>query len=497
MINKTYIISVLSGAMLFGLTLSAQTLYVNGSTIYSNNGGVIYVNGTVQNEDGIIEIDNTSSNPAELIIEENFINNDIAGGDGNYRIYGDWINNSTFNAGLGTVFIEGNDQLLSGTASTSFYNLNLDGTGTKTQTIDQYCNGILNLNNIELKTETYVFHMQNTNANAIIRESGYVSSLNNGYLARNTNLSDTYLFPVGSSLLTYRYRPVEITPTDASDNTYTVRLANIDATDEGNDVSLYEEEICEVNPLFYHQINRSIGSSVADIDIFYDNTDDGYWDGISNWSDSDTEWSIITGSTSTEDTPMYIATALDWNNFTQIEYALFKIMPNPIITLEDEYCVCDDPTTLLATPDVGIWAGTGITNTATGEFDPAIAGPGEHSIIYTVTYGACTNSDSIIIIVNDDISDLLIPNVLTPNGDSHNDTWAIQGVRKYDAVIINIFDRWGNEIFTFSGTGELYEDPVHQWDGTYKDKDVPMGNYVYVVSLDGEQVFKNTLTVIR
>jgi gliding motility-associated-like protein len=51
-----------------------------------------------------------------------------------------------------------------------------------------------------------------------------------------------------------------------------------------------------------------------------------------------------------------------------------------------------------ATPG-GTWSGTGITNTATGTFDPATAGPGTHTITYTVT-GSCGTTSTLDIVVN-------------------------------------------------------------------------------------------------
>ena len=68
--------------------------------IYAKEGAMFYVDGTVQNQDGIINISENAGNNAELIIKNDFINNANAGGDGYYRVYGDWINNNTFNSML-------------------------------------------------------------------------------------------------------------------------------------------------------------------------------------------------------------------------------------------------------------------------------------------------------------------------------------------------------------------------------------------------------------
>lgn len=63
----------------------------------------------------------------------------------------------------------------------------------------------------------------------------------------------------------------------------------------------------------------------------------------------------------------------------------------------DEFCLNDPSATL--TPNVagGTWSGPGITNSSTGEFNPSIAGVGQHAIAYTRPCG----SDTAIIIVNE------------------------------------------------------------------------------------------------
>jgi gliding motility-associated-like protein len=69
---------------------------------------------------------------------------------------------------------------------------------------------------------------------------------------------------------------------------------------------------------------------------------------------------------------------------------------------------------------------------------------------------------------------LIIPEIITPNGDGFNDTWIIEGAWFYQDIIVEVFDRWGKRVFHSDG----YPEP---WDGTMNDKDLPMDSYHFVI----------------
>ena len=384
----------------FSFQLLSQVVYNNGLDIYAKEGAIFFVDGTVQNEAGLIEVEENVGNNAQLIIQQDFLNNATAGGNGYYRVLGNWINNSVFNAGTGTVFLEGANQLLDGSVSTYFNNLTLDGSGLKTQTIDQYCTGILDLKHLELQNEVFGFYVTNTDVGAIIRTTGFVSALDGGFLSRQTNSVSMYLYPVGSSVGVTRYRPVELTPSDASANTYTVRMANVLATTEGYDVNALPPKICEVNPEFYHQINQTVGTASVDLDVFYNETEDGEWDGLAKWTTSPDLWERIMTTVITPGAPFNEALVASWNDFVEIPYILYRYLPDPTITNPGAFCEYDLSQNLVAADPGGTWTGTGITDAVNGTFDPATAGPGLHAITYEVGSGTCVNTDQIDITVN-------------------------------------------------------------------------------------------------
>lgn len=70
-----------------------------------------------------------------------------------------------------------------------------------------------------------------------------------------------------------------------------------------------------------------------------------------------------------------------------------------------------------------------------------------------------------------------VPNAFTPNDDGINSTFKIVygSIKNFQ---INIYDRWGNFLFT---TKDIREN----WDGTFKGKPCPDGVYVYTIKYSG------------
>src|SRR5690606_29460810 len=72
---------------------------------------------------------------------------------------------------------------------------------------------------------------------------------------------------------------------------------------------------------------------------------------------------------------------------------------DPSITPVGPFCANGTATTLNAATAGGTWSGPGITDAATGAFDPVAAGPGLHVVTYSVTVGGCTSTDTENILV--------------------------------------------------------------------------------------------------
>ncbi len=108
--------------------------------------------------------------------------------------------------------------------------------------------------------------------------------------------------------------------------------------------------------------------------------------------------------------------------------------------------------------------------------------PGIYSVIVTNDLG-CAASDSILI--GDVICDqIFLPIAFSPNQDGTNDSYHILNAEDVAALDFNIYNRWGQLIFTSN-------DATIGWNGKYKNQDCDLGVYIFV--LNG--VLKNGIAV--
>ena len=86
---------------------------------------------------------------------------------------------------------------------------------------------------------------------------------------------------------------------------------------------------------------------------------------------------------------------------------------------------------------------------------------------------------------------LEIPNFFSPNGDNMNDIWAPNNRNFFPNIEVKIYDRYGRVVAIL--------DNVAGWDGRYEGKEVPTGDYWYVVNANdpSNQRFVGHFTLYR
>ena len=122
--------------------------------------------------------------------------------------------------------------------------------------------------------------------------------------------------------------------------------------------------------------------------------------------------------------------------------------------------------------------------------DP-IASPPDN-VIYTLSVisdQGCVATDQVLIKV---LKLPEVPNTFTPNGDGVNDLWNIKNLSNYPNPIIQVFNRYGDKIFSSFSADEI------TWDGKFRGTDAPVGTYYYIVKPgSGRGVVSGSVTILR
>lgn len=96
--------------------------------------------------------------------------------------------------------------------------------------------------------------------------------------------------------------------------------------------------------------------------------------------------------------------------------------------------------------------------------------------------GGCSDTASLQV----DIIEIVIPNIMTPNGDGYNDFFEITNIERLQNTNVTIYNRWGKKVLDANN----YQ---NDWAGEkYAD-----GTYYYVITLGGETYFHGTVTLLR
>ncbi|MBC8045914.1 MAG: T9SS type A sorting domain-containing protein [Fimbriimonadaceae bacterium] len=150
---------------------------------------------------------------------------------------------------------------------------------------------------------------------------------------------------------------------------------------------------------------------------------------------------------------------------------------------DDTICLPEDAITLVGDPEGGTFSGTGMSGNI---FDPAVAGVGVHTIIYTYTDAiGCSNSDSIVFYVDvcDGISEVNKTQIkIYPN--PANDYFIAEFSIEENALLY-LHDVNGNI---------LLEEKINKQQNNIPVSNIPTG--IYMIQIQSGEVFFNTLLVI-
>jgi gliding motility-associated-like protein len=102
---------------------------------------------------------------------------------------------------------------------------------------------------------------------------------------------------------------------------------------------------------------------------------------------------------------------------------------------------------------------------------------GNHTV--TVTDAAGCSVDEVLDLGCTELIPIVVPQLITPNGDGKNDVWIIQNIEQYPEIKVWVYNRWGNLVYQ----SQPY---VNDWNGYYTEGGnvngpLPASTYFYLI----------------
>ncbi len=202
--------------------------------------------------------------------------------------------------------------------------------------------------------------------------------------------------------------------------------------------------------------------------------------------------SIISTNQTIKVKPYTTTTYIFSGNNNDTAWFTVNVVNPPIINLGNDTTVCIGKAILL-NPNINNaiyqWQDSSANTTYKVNY------PGVYWVKTTIP-PHCSNWDTIIVnYQNCETGGIFIPNAFTPNSDGSNDIFKVETVLEFKEFKLMIFDRTSELIFESTDINK-------GWDGTFKNKTVPLGVYIYmltgIIKDTGEQIKRTgSITVLR
>jgi gliding motility-associated-like protein len=197
----------------------------------------------------------------------------------------------------------------------------------------------------------------------------------------------------------------------------------------------------------------------------------------------------------------YEVTVKDGGNCTAVASVTIAAFGNPNIDLGNDTTILKGSTAELvlstSLPVTGVkW--TPFIQSAENRLEAFVKPDVTTTYSVVVKYGGkgCVITDSVTVFVKDEIAEVIVPNIFTPNGDGLNDDFYVsaKAIKNFN---VKIFDRWGNKVFESFDAG-------FRWNG-FSEKDaieLPNGVFTYAIeytelSTNKKQLLKGSITLLR
>ncbi len=199
------------------------------------------------------------------------------------------------------------------------------------------------------------------------------------------------------------------------------------------------------------------------------------------------EWFDLSGaSLSTADTldvnatGCYVLVGID-GLCTNNDTVCVTVNPLPVVDAGDDQAIPTTASTVIGgspTTDPGftvVWTPSNYLDDTSAHNPNVIAIDTATTYIVMVTdTNGCVAYDTVFV---DIYPEIVIPSGFTPNGDGLNDDWEIDLLEQFPEVEVEVYNRWGQQLFYNVGY-------TQRWDGRYDGRDLPEGTYYYVIKLN-------------
>lgn len=214
------------------------------------------------------------------------------------------------------------------------------------------------------------------------------------------------------------------------------------------------------------------------------------WTGPNNYT-SPLQNPLLTDLTNSN-SGLYIVTVIDNNNCSALDTVNLVVQTgnNPGILGDTELCPGE---TLILEATLGTtyaWNGPANFNSTQAIVvvpEVQTAQTGIYTVVITDSVG-CTFSDTanVSIVITTDC--LTIPELVTADADGHNDSWEIIGLDNYPLAEVQLFNRWGNLIYSVSPYNQPWKGETNKGLSLENgDGKVPIGTYFYLIRLNDEE----------
>ncbi|MFN8117405.1 MAG: gliding motility-associated C-terminal domain-containing protein [Bacteroidia bacterium] len=188
-------------------------------------------------------------------------------------------------------------------------------------------------------------------------------------------------------------------------------------------------------------------------------------------------------------------TVMDSCSYVHSNTQIINVLPNTLnVSILDSSSTCGGtPFTLNAQAFNGypnytyVWTmgGSQLSNSQ-GLSSTSPTAEGNYSVFVTATDSCGYQATDIQLINVLPPCMVEIPNVITPNGDTHNDFFKIKNIEYHPNTKVTIFDRWGKKVFE-----------SNNYNNEWKGDGVSDGTFFYVIEVPEDKKYSGYITIFR